>query len=172
MRPAKFSSESVEWYTPARYIVAARAVLGEIDLDPASCPKANEVVQAKQIYTAADDGLSREWRGRVWLNPPYGPKGPGAWCKKLIDEHRAGRVPAGILLVNAATDRKWFRPLLDFVVCVTDHRIKFATPSGTPQQPVYGNAFVYLGDAPDLFVDVFKQFGAVVGTLETWSGTP
>jgi len=54
-----------EWYTP-REIVAA---LGEFDLDPcAPCP---DFYTAKTCYTKADDGLSKEWHGRVWLNPPY-----------------------------------------------------------------------------------------------------
>jgi len=35
------------WYTPARYIEAARTVLGEIDLDPASDARGQSVVQAK-----------------------------------------------------------------------------------------------------------------------------
>ena len=60
-----------ERYTPAQYIEAARRVLGEIDLDPASCEIAQRTVKAVEYFTAKDDGLEQEWHGRVWLNPPY-----------------------------------------------------------------------------------------------------
>jgi DNA N-6-adenine-methyltransferase (Dam) len=60
-----------EWYTPAKYIALAREVMGSIDVDPASNAIAQETVQAATFYTVDDDGLTKEWRGRGWLNPPY-----------------------------------------------------------------------------------------------------
>ena len=62
---------AVEWYTPQDYVEAARFVLGAIDLDPASAPRAQEWIKAKTFFTEQDDGLTKEWRGRIWLNPPY-----------------------------------------------------------------------------------------------------
>jgi hypothetical protein len=40
------SSGEQEWYTPARLVEAARAVLGTIDLDPTSCEVAQRLVKA------------------------------------------------------------------------------------------------------------------------------
>ena len=60
-----------EWFTPPEIVEAARRVLGEIDLDPASTREANIVIKAKVFYTRHDDGLTKPWKGRVWMNPPY-----------------------------------------------------------------------------------------------------
>lgn len=67
---ALHSCASPEHYTPSPYTEAARYVLGAIDLDPASCERANSTVRAAQFYSAKDDGLAQPWRGRVFLNPP------------------------------------------------------------------------------------------------------
>src|SRR5436190_19306098 len=89
------SSKSNEWFTPAQYIEAARAVLGHIDLDPASCEQANLTVVAKRIFTVADDGLSKPWAGRVFLNPPYC-RLQGKFVAKLVSEYDAGNISSAI----------------------------------------------------------------------------
>jgi hypothetical protein len=162
------SSASNDWYTPAVYVEAARAVLGGIDLDPASCPAANETVRATTFYTREDDGLIQPWQGRVWLNPPYGKTGSestaGIWATKLLTEYEAGRVEAAILLVNAVTGNEWFTPLKRFLMCFHDGRIKFIDAEGQQQEsPTNSNVFIYLGSNPQAFRDTFGRFGPVVG---------
>ena len=161
------SSASIEWYTPAAYIEAARRVLGGIDLDPASCELANTTVKAAALFTAADNGLAQPWCGRVWLNPPYGringKSGQQLFSQKLLSEYAAGRVASAIMLVNASTDCRWWRPLWQYTICFTDHRIKFVSPTnGKAKQPTHGSAFIYLGHAPETFIDAFSVFGHVV----------
>lgn len=160
------SSTSNEWYTPAIYIDAARDVLGEIDLDPASCAYAQRTVRAKKYYTMADDGLRKTWQGKVFLNPPYGRtcarSNQSLWSEKLIREFEAGRVTEAILLTNAQTAEKWFQPLWAYSICFTNHRIKFELEDGQKSQPTHGNAFTYMGQNVAWFKQVFSRFGKVV----------
>jgi ParB family chromosome partitioning protein len=159
---AMVSSDSNEWYTPDNYLKTARHVLGDIDLDPASCELANKHVKANKIYTVDDDGLKHKWAGKVWLNPPYGDVGP-KFAAKLIQEFEAGRVTEAILLVNShVTDSKWFKPLFNYVLCFTDHRSKFWNQDGIGGAPTHGSVFVYFGNHPKKFADEFRHFGSVV----------
>jgi hypothetical protein len=132
--PILNSSESVEWFTPAPYVEAARNVLGSIELDPASCTEANAVVKADRWFgeNAAGlelNGLQQSWiANTVFLNPPYGHDGQRAWSARLLDFYQRAMVGSAVLLVNAATSEKWFHPLWHFPICFPDHRIKFDYP--------------------------------------------
>jgi len=164
------SSQSNEWYTPAKYLDTVRQVLGTIDLDPASNAQANEVVQATKFYAQDDDGLSQPWFNRVWLNPPYGLlTGQGSnqavWSRKLISEYEAGNVTEAILLVNAATERSWFQALWNYPICFTNHRINFYRPEGDGESPTIGNAFVYFGAQESTFIEAFRQWGTVAKSI-------
>ena len=160
-----------ERYTPAEYIEMARTVLGEIDTDPASCKVAQKVVKATEFFTAKDDGLAREWHGRVWLNPPYHRDLAPAFIDKLVTELDAGRVTAAIMLTNNSTDTDWFEAAQRScqAICFTHGRICFSMPSpaagvstpivmGTPTQ---GQAFFYFGDDVDRFCEVFCKVGFI-----------
>jgi len=162
------ASTGNEWYTPAKYIEAARQVMGGIDLDPASSALANETVKAETYWDidARDefdnDSLFRDWHGRVWLNPPYG-KGSGVFTIQLVSEFDAGRVTQAVLLLNAyGFDSDWFTPLWRHPICFTDHRIEFTSPDRTSGGPANGNIFIYLGPDEARFAEVFRAFGSVV----------
>lgn len=85
-----------EWLTPP-YIIET---LGPFDLDPCA-PKIRPWAMAKLHYSKNEDGLSRPWKGRVWLNPPYG-RETFFWLAKL-SEHKSG-----IALIFARTETKGF----------------------------------------------------------------
>ena len=158
------SSESIEWYTPAKYLEAAREVMGSIDLDPASSKMANEIVKAPEYITQDDepDGLNQNWHGNVWLNPPYG-KGSGLFTTKLVEEYESGRVNSAILLLNAyGFDTIWFQPLWKYTICFTNHRVEFYSPQRESGGPANANIFIYMGNDAEKFRSVFNEIGYIV----------
>ena len=158
-----------EAYTPEAYIEAAREVMGDIDLDPASCPLAQETVQASTYYTKEQDGLSKPWAGCVWLNPPYTALLINKFVDKLIEEYEAKRIAQAVLLTNNNTDTSWFHNALASagVCCLTKGRIGFNTPEGGVSAPTNGQTFFYFGARKKSFARTFSEFGAIVNVAKS-----
>lgn len=157
------TSGIVEYYTPAWITAAAAAVMGGIDLDPASSAAANERVQAAAYYTAEDDGLRYSWSGNVWMNHPFGREGNPRWVRKLIAEYEAGHVAQACCITYACTSEAWFQPLLRFPICFIAKRVNYLLPDGTVKVGVTkGSCVAYLGGKVDRFYDVFKDSGSVL----------
>ena len=157
-----------EWYTPDEYLEAARRVLGGIDLDPASSEIANQRVKAKRFFTIDDDGLARDWAGKVWMNPPYSQPHIRLFAEKLVDEFQAGRVSEAIALTHNYTDTAWFHIMAQActAICFTRGRIGFLSPEGKKAAPTQGQAFFYFGTHPDRFADAFAGVGFVAMLVE------
>ncbi len=152
-----------EWYTPPEFIEAARLVMGSIDLDPASSEVANRTVGAERIYTAADDGLKLVWEGRVWMNPPYEKGLIDRFAEKLRAEVAAGNVKEAVVLVNNATDTRWFATLCEVgsMLCFPTGRVRFYKPDGERGAPLQGQAVIYIGGHHEGFARAFASFGMV-----------
>lgn len=110
------------WLTPPHILEC----LGVFDLDPcASVGRPWDT--ALNHFTVEDDGLCREWFGRVWCNPPYGPP-MGEWLSRLADHGD------GVALIFARTETRVF---FDFVwdradaVLFLKGRLKFCKPDGS-----------------------------------------
>ncbi len=153
-----------EWYTPAIYIEAVKKVMGSIDCDPATSEIANETIKAASIFTAEQDGLEQVWGKNIWLNPPYAQPLIGKFCKATVDKFESGEIKQACVLVNNATETKWFQSLLSIssAVCFPVARIKFLDPKGKPGAPLQGQAIIYIGENKELFVSEFKQFGSIL----------
>lgn len=152
-----------EWYTPEPYVEAARNVMGSIDLDPATSEEANSVVSAETIYTAEDDGLVKDWAGKLWMNPPYDSSLVGKFIEKLALSVESGAVTEALVLVNNATETKWFSRLasVSSFFCFPTGRVKFWHPS-KESTPLQGQAIAYIGHSGESFFNEFKKFGFVV----------
>jgi hypothetical protein len=145
------NSQQTNWYTPPHVVEFARYVLGGIDLDPASTPEANQVVDANRIFTEADDGLAQSWESiSVFCNPPYGLGNvTGRWYWKMFSEHRDGRFTHGLFLANATTETRWMQHALgNYPVLFLAGRLCFWLPGGDPQAATesgfLGSVLVYM----------------------------
>lgn len=129
---------TVEWLTPPDLVKK----LGEFDLDPCT-PINPPFVHAKTNFTIIDDGLTKSWFGRIYMNPPYG-KGMETWIEKLKNHGN------GIVLIFARTETKCFFNHIWYdadAILFVKGRIKFynidGEQKGTPGAPsvfiAYGN---------------------------------
>ncbi len=179
------SSASQEHFTPAPIVEAARRTLGSIDLDPASCELANEVVRATAILTVEDDGLNQKWDfgdfpSLVFLNPPGGRtrnrSNQALWWDKLLQEYHSRRV-MGAIFIGFSLEILSKRPqILDYPICIPNcealsecvsgsGRIKFDQPFNgqrkVGESPSHGNVIVHLpfSDSAQRFMVNFRAFG-------------
>jgi phage N-6-adenine-methyltransferase len=150
-----------EWYTPEAILTPVRQVLGEIDLDPASCEAAQARVQARTYYSRADDGLRQAWHGKIFLNPPYKLPDVARFIGKLFEEWEADHATDAIVIVNSATSTAWFQRAFEMAdaVCFPQGKIKFHHATKDGQHPCTPQTILYYGDAVERFCAVFAAVG-------------
>ena len=120
-----------EYYTPDYIVEASRQALGgQIDLDPASCEMAQKTVRAKKYYTEEDNGLTKEWSGNVFLNPPFSML--KAFSKKLISSGES--LTRAIFIGRMDVGTEWGQAMLlnSNAFCVPKNRIPFYKEDGIP----------------------------------------
>ena len=158
------NSGNNEWYTPKEYIENATAVMGSIDLDPASSGIANKVVGATNYFTEDNSGLEKEWTGRLWMNPPYAQPLIKNFAEKLAGHICDGTVSQAIVLVNNATETQWFQVMAKqcSAICFPEKRIRFVDINGNKgDSPLQGQAILYFGSRNVEFNDIFSRHGLV-----------
>ena len=117
------AGKSNDWYTP-RYIFDALDC--RFDLDVAAPPEGPRYVPCDKWI--CEDGLTQDWDGFVWMNPPFGHmENKRAWLRKFFDHGN------GIALVPDRTSAPWwqeFAPQARAILFVAG-KIKFERPDGT-----------------------------------------
>ncbi|CAM0123210.1 Adenine methyltransferase [Stenotrophomonas maltophilia] len=111
------------WLTPPEIIAA----LGTFDLDPCAAPSPRPWPTASRHIELPEDGLTAEWHGRVWCNPPFG-RHTEAWLARVADHGN------GIALAFARTETAMFQRYVwrrASAVLMLANRPHFHRPDGT-----------------------------------------
>lgn len=114
-KEAMFSSKTDMWETP-QYLFDKLNSNFHFDIDVCATKKN---AKCKKFYTKKQDGLSQEWKGVCWCNPPYG-REIIKWVRKASDSAKNGATV--IMLIPARTDTKWFH---DYIYRKENVKIKF-----------------------------------------------
>ena len=91
-------SDSKEYLTPPDILEK----MEEFDLDPCAPIKRPWPI-AKQHYTINDDGLSLDWQGRVWCNPPFDKFTRPKFMARMAEHGN------GVMMIPAAFETRPFR---------------------------------------------------------------
>lgn len=97
-----------EWATPKTLTRPLSEAVGGFDLDPAS--GAEDEPHAENVYTKEDDGLTSEWFGRVFCNPPFSDK--VEWIEKAIEEVNSDNAEVVVMVLPVDTSTSWFHDLV------------------------------------------------------------
>jgi hypothetical protein len=159
----RVESGKEEWLTPPHILER----LGAFDLDP--CASISRPWNTARLhYTVADNGLSKQWHGRVWCNPPYGSK-TGQWVSKCAEHGNA------IVLIFARTDTRTFFDSIfgraDGMLFIKG-RLCFYHSNGQQAQFSGGapSVLIAFGSANALCLKQSGIAGAWVGTTELVEG--
>lgn len=95
------SSQDQTWSTP-QWLFDQLDTEFSFTLDVCAQPCNAKCVK---FYPPELDGLSQIWRGRCWMNPPYG-RYIGQWVQKAYESSLAGATV--VCLLPARVDTKWF----------------------------------------------------------------
>lgn len=162
-----FTSDSNEWYTPRAIIDSVLEVFGEIDLDPCSNSHINPNIPAKQHYTKDDDGLTKTWRGRVYMNPPYG-RDVRQWVEKIYHEFSEGNIDEAIVLVAGRIDTQWFNILAKegIIWCAIQGRLNFSNCDNNAPFPSVAFFLTNEQGREQAFYWAFKNHGPIYRLIE------
>ncbi|MCM3704029.1 phage N-6-adenine-methyltransferase [Paenibacillus macerans] len=131
-----FTSTTDLWETPQDFFNSLNAEF-KFETDVCALP---ENAKCETFYSPDDDGLSQNWGGVCWMNPPYG-RNIGKWVKKAYESSLNGATV--VCLLPARTDTAWWHDYcMKGEVRLVRGRLKFG---GSEWNAPFPNAVVIFG---------------------------
>ena len=155
-----FGTSSEHWGTP-QALFDRLNVMFNFELDP--CAANGEIAKCPLFYTPEDDGLKLPWRGRVFLNPPYGRNRVKKWVAKAASELVIENAELVVALLPASVGTHWFN---DYVMPYATQiffvrgRVAFEDYTGVSDKAAQANF--------DSVIVVMKPKKEFPTTVSTW----
>lgn len=128
MNRGLFTSDAEDWGTPQFLFDALDA---EFNFTLDACASHTNA-KCDRYFTKTDDALQCAWRGRVWLNPPYG-RTIGDFLGHAHAQVILGNAELVAALVPMRSETKWFHAfaMRAAEIRLLNKRLTFETPRGT-----------------------------------------
>jgi phage N-6-adenine-methyltransferase len=148
------------WQTPDAIL---DPITETIDLDPAAAPDTNI---GERNLTEDDDGLSSEWEGTIFVNPPFSEKKD--WLAKCVEEHEAGNTDTIYFVTPDSTDtQSWWHeyiaPHADYILFFHGRQGYIDPDTGKVEIYVtFGTAMSIYGEPPRETLEALNEEGHLV----------
>ena len=161
--PSGKSSGEDEWYSPENVVECVHNLFdGPPDLDPATSLKANELIKAKKIYTKDNPGIDKVWKGKVFMNPPFGTKVITELTSHFLNNLKT--ITEGVVLTNSMTETIWAQKMLKNAtsLCFPKGRLEFYNQKDEILKVMWGQILWYFGPNKVKFKKCFNHLGVCI----------
>jgi phage N-6-adenine-methyltransferase len=161
----KVNNEKDVWQTPDELL---DLIKDNIDLDPCAADDTNI---GDTNYIEDDDGLSKEWFGTVFVNPPFTNK--KGFLKKAVSQDKKGNTSVIFVVTPDSTDVKsWWHTYIApnaTYIWFSRGRINYINPvvqcSSSSREPTWGTALSIFGTPSDETLSSLHESGHLVKTV-------
>jgi phage N-6-adenine-methyltransferase len=157
-----YSSIKTDWGTP-QYLFDNLNDIFQFDLDAAANIHNHKCKKwLGPGSTIAEDALSVEWTGNIFLNPPYGRKYNRKWITKAHTSSIKNNALV-VCLLPARTETRMFDICWQAsLICFIRGRLKFELDGNTDAAP-FPNCIVVFGEIPeDTDISILAGEGTII----------
>jgi len=125
-----FSSKTDMWSTPQAFFDVLDKKYG-FTLDVCATTKN---AKCDRFFTAEDDGLSQNWEGVCWMNPPYG-RAIKHWIKKAYESAKENNATVVCLIPSRTDTAYWHDYVMKGEITFIRGRLKFGDAKNSAPFP-------------------------------------